>query len=164
MATCLERLKFFLDENGVKYEIQHHREVFTSQAVANELHEKGAHVAKVVIVWAAGKLVMLVLPAPTHVDFERVKAMLGTEHVRRAHEVEFKSVFPDCDVGAMPPFGNFYHLPVYIDHVLVEEPYLVFQAGSHRETMKVATTDYLRLVKPTPGDFALHARPVPATA
>lgn len=164
MMTCIERLGSFFDDYGVKYEVQEHRDVFTMQEVAAELHEKGAHVAKVVIAWAEGKLIMLVLPAPAHVDFDRVKDMLGTKHVRPAREDEFKFLFPDCDVGAMPPFGNLYTIPVYIHRLLTEEPYLIFQAGSHRETMRMATTDYVRLAAPTVGDFVLHTEAAGAAA
>lgn len=162
MESCLERLKYFLHENGVKYEVQRHREVFTMQEVAAELHEPGAHVTKVLIAWADHKLVMLVLPATAHVDFELVKKMLGAEMVRRAREEEFKPLFPDCDVGAMPPFGSFYKVPMYVDRSLTTEPYLVFQAGSHRETMKITTADYLRAAKPTVGQFAVQPHAAPA--
>lgn len=164
MEKCIERLKLFLSENGVKYEIQRHREVFTAQAVAAELHEKGSHVAKVVIVWADGKKFMLVLPAPAHVDFDRAQAMLSADDVRQAREEEFGFLFPDCDLGAMPPFGNLYDIPVYLDRSLTAAPDLVFQAGSHRETMKIPTADYLRLVSPSIGDFALQTRAAPAAA
>jgi Ala-tRNA(Pro) deacylase len=78
--------------------------------------------------------------------------------VRREREEEFKYLFPDCDVGAMPPFGNLYNVPVYLDRSLAEEPYMVFQAGSHHDTMRIAMADYLRLASPTVGDFTLRQR------
>jgi Ala-tRNA(Pro) deacylase len=164
MMTCIERLRSFFDEYGVKYEVQEHRDVFTMQEVAAEVHEKGAHVAKVVIAWAEGKLIMLVLPAPAHADFDKIKDMLGVAQARPAREDEFKFLFPDCDIGAMPPFGNLYAIPVYVHRSLTEEPYLVFQAGSHRKTMKIAMKDYLRLASPTAGDFIVHAQPAGAAA
>jgi Ala-tRNA(Pro) deacylase len=159
MDSCLERLKAYFGEHGVPYEIQQHRTVFTAQKVADVLHEKGRYVAKVFIAWVDGKLVMLVLPAPAHVDYDRVKERLGAKEVHAAHEEEFEHLFPDCEVGAMPPFGNMYHLPVHLDQSLSGLDHLVFQAGSHRETMKIAMADYLRLVSPTLGDFALHPEP-----
>ncbi len=154
-ASCLERLKFYLHENQVPFEVQHHREVFTAQAVAAEVHEKGAHVAKVVIAWVDGRLIMLVLPAPAHVDFERIEKMLHAQYARAAREEEFKHLFKDCDVGAMPPFGHIYSLPVYLDRTLTQVGDIVFQAGTHRDTLRLATADYLRLASPTVVEFAL---------
>jgi Ala-tRNA(Pro) deacylase len=162
MGNCLERLQTYFGEHGVAYETQQHRTAFTAQRVADALHEKGRYVVKVFIAWVDGKLVMLVLPAPAHVDYDRVRDWLRAQEVRAAHEDEFEHLFPDCEVGAMPPFGNLYHLPVYLDRSLADVDHLVFQAGTHRETMKIAMADYLRLVSPAVGDFVLH--PNTATA
>ncbi len=153
MTTCLEHLKRFLHDNGVPFEVQHHRQVFTAQAMAAELHERGAHVAKVVLARADGRIVMLVLPAPARVDFERARQALGADHVRQAREDEFKSLFPDCEVGAMPPFGNWYGVPVYLDRSLTLMPVIVFQAGSHQATLTIALADYLRLARPSLASF-----------
>ncbi|MBL8057911.1 MAG: YbaK/EbsC family protein [Anaerolineales bacterium] len=157
MAACMERLKFYLHENHVSFEIQHHPEAFTAQDVAATLHEAGGHVAKVVMAWVDGRIVMLVLPAPEHVDFERVEHLLHVQYARAAREEEFKHLFKDCDVGAMPPFGHMYGVPVYVDQSLTLPEHLVFQAGSHRDTIKIATSDYLRLATPTVVTFSLHA-------
>jgi Ala-tRNA(Pro) deacylase len=126
------------------------------QEVAATLHEKGEHVAKVFIAAVDGKPIMLVLPAPAQVDLDKVRAALRVKEARRAREFEFAQLFADCDVGAMPPFGNLYQVPVYIDRTLVDEPYIVFQAGTHHTTMKIAMTDYQRLANPFIGDFTLH--------
>jgi Ala-tRNA(Pro) deacylase len=126
------------------------------QEVAATLHEKGEHVAKVFIATVDGKPAMLVLPAPAQVDLDKVRALLKAKEARRAREFEFAQLFADCDVGAMPPFGNIYQVPVYIDRSLVDEPYIVFQAGTHHTTMKIAMTDYQRLASPVSGDFILH--------
>lgn len=157
MAACLERLKFYLHENHVPFEVQHHPEAFTAQDVAASLHEAGAHVAKVVMGWVDGRIVMLVLPAPEHVDFERVEHLLHAQYARAAREEEFKHLFKDCEVGAMPPFGHLYGVPVYLDHALTLPAQIIFQAGSHRDTIKLATSDYLRLASPTVVSFSLHA-------
>jgi Ala-tRNA(Pro) deacylase len=157
MPTCLDRFQTLLREQGVPFTAQHHREVFTMQSVAAELHEKGAHVAKVVIAWADGKLVMLVLPASRYVDFERVTTLLPANYVRAAREEEFKFRFPDCDPGAMPPFGNLYQMPTYLETSLNHQPEMVFQAGSHRDTLKIATADYVRLAAPIVADFCVDA-------
>jgi Ala-tRNA(Pro) deacylase len=160
MAACLERLKYYLHENQVPFEVQHHRDAFTAQDVAAALHEKGAHVSKVVIAWVDGKIIMLVVPAPEHVDFERVEKLLHAQYARAAREEEFKHLFKDCDVGAMPPFGHLYSLPVYVDQTLTQTAEMVFQAGTHRDTVKMATADYLRLASPTVVDFIVHPHPI----
>jgi Ala-tRNA(Pro) deacylase len=154
METCLDRLEQYLIENRIYYEVQEHRSAFTMQEVAAALHERGSRVAKVLIARADGQLIMLVLPAPLLVDFDRAGEMLGCKQLQLVREREFARLFPDCDVGAMPPFGNFYDMPVYLDDSLAEQPYLVFQAGTHQETMKIAMSDYLLLVDPKIGDFA----------
>jgi Ala-tRNA(Pro) deacylase len=156
MEACVDRLKQYLTDQHVYFEVQEHRQVYTMQEVAASLHEKGEHVAKVFIATVDGKPVMLVLPAPAQVDLDKVRAVLKAKEARRAREFEFAQLFADCDVGAMPPFGNIYQVPVYIDRSLVDEPYIVFQAGTHHTTMKIAMSDYQRLINPTVGDFTLH--------
>jgi Ala-tRNA(Pro) deacylase len=126
------------------------------QEVAASLHEKGEHVAKVFIAAVDDRPVMLVLPAPALVDLDRVRVMHNATEARRAREYEFAQLFADCDVGAMPPFGHFYQVPVYLDRSLADAPYIVFQAGSHHTTMKIAMSDYRRLANPQVGEFALH--------
>src|SRR4029453_3729747 len=164
MDKCVDRVQQYLTEHGVKYEVKRHREVYTIQEVAAEVGEKGRPVAKVFIAPADGRPIMLVLAAPDHVDYERVKEHLGVEHVERAHEDEMRQMFPDCDVGAMPPFGNLYHIAVYIDRTLADMPDVVFQAGSHRDTIKMTMSDYLRLAAPKITRFAMAPEPAePAT-
>lgn len=159
MEKCLERLKLYLSENGVAYEVQHHRDVFTSQKLAAELHEKGRHIGKVFMAWADGKFIMLVLPATRKVDLELARAALGANYVRLAREEEFRHLFADCDLGAMPPFGNLYGLPVYLDRSLTDMPYLVFEAGTHREAMRISMPDYVRLAAPVVREFTLQTEP-----
>jgi Ala-tRNA(Pro) deacylase len=156
MTTCLDHIQTYLAENGVHAEIEHHYETFTAQSMAAAVHEKGGFVAKVFIAFAEGDLVMFVLPATFRVDLSRAKELLGCETVRRALEAEFSRVFPDCEIGAMPPFGNLYDLPVYLERGLASQPYLVFAAGTHRDTIRMATADYVRLVAPAVADFAIH--------
>lgn len=151
---CRERLEHYLRENGVSFEVLAHSEVYTMQEVAGELHVPGRQVAKVVIVKADGEMVMLVVPAPSRLDFGRVRALLGAKKVVLAAEDEFAGLFPDCDAGAMPPFGNLYGVPVYVDEALAEEASIVFRVGTHRETMKVAYAGFARLAQPTVGAFA----------
>ena len=161
MTTCLDRLRAFLSDNGIQAEPEHHPETFTAQAMAAALHEKSKYIAKVFIAWADGDLVMFVLPANARVDLSRAQTLLKCQTVRPAREEEFSTVFPDCEVGAMPPFGSFYQLPVYFDSELATRPYFLFAAGTHRDTLRMFTSDYLRLVAPVMADFVLH-EPEPA--
>jgi len=164
METCVDRLKQYLTEQHAYFEVQEHRQVYTMQEVAAVLHEKGEHVAKVFIASVDDKPVMLVLPAPGHVDLERVRKMLKAAAARRAREFEFAQLFADCEVGAMPPFGNLYQVPVILDRSLVDEASIVFQAGTHHTTLKLAMSDYLRLVTPLIGDFVTRHEHEPVTA
>ena len=145
---CRERLEAYLQENAVPYEIQHHPVAYTAQRVADSEHLPGKLLGKVVLVIADEKLAMLVLPAPARVDWTRVAEALGTEEVRLAHESEFARTFPDCEVGAMPPFGNLYGLPVYVDQSLAADEKVFFQAGAHDETFSLRYADFARLAKP----------------
>ncbi len=153
-----ERLEAYMRENGVRYELHAHPEVFTAQEVAAVEHVPGRRFAKVVIADADGKFVMLILPASSRVDLVKLRAALGAQVARLAREEEFASRFPDCEAGAMPPFGHLYDVPVYMDPALDEQPRIVFNACSHKETMSLATADYKRLANPKMLEFAVpHA-------
>ena len=157
---CRERLQQWFREQRVTYALTQHPEAFTAQQVAASEHISGYGVAKVVMAVSDGMLVMLVLPAPYRVDLVRLKRALGATAVRLAREDEFASLFPDCEVGAMPPFGNLYGVPVYVDVTLTNDPQIVFNAGSHRETMTVAFSDFVRLTGPQIVEFAAVPRAV----
>jgi Ala-tRNA(Pro) deacylase len=101
-------------------------------------------------------MVMLVLPASYRVDMKKLKGILNCKKVGMAKEEEFQELFPDCEIGAMPPFGNLYNLEVWVDQVITEDEFIVFQAGSHVETLKIKYSDYARLVNPRVGDFSAH--------
>jgi Ala-tRNA(Pro) deacylase len=124
--------------------------------VAASEHLPSQQMAKVVMVVADGKLAMLVLPASRRVDEERAAAALNATTVRLAREEEFASTFADCDVGAMPPFGTLYGVPVYVDDGLAEHEDITFQAGSHTWTITLKYADFERLVGPMMADLALH--------
>jgi Ala-tRNA(Pro) deacylase len=108
----------------------------------------------VVIVCAGEEKVMLVLPAPYRMNVDLVRDMVGAKKARLAKEEEFVDLFPDCATGAMPPFGNLYGVPVYVDRSMAEEPDMVFRIGTHRETMKITYADFVRLAQPVVGDFS----------
>lgn len=154
--TCKERLEAYLRENEVPYQSQHHARAITAQEVAASEHVPGRMFAKTVIVTPADEasMVMLVLPAPYHVNPLKASAALGENDVHLADEERFADAFPDCEVGAMPPFGNLYDVPVYADRTLVEDETIVFRAGTHTDTMSVSYADFEKLVRPTVADFA----------
>jgi Ala-tRNA(Pro) deacylase len=155
--TGLMKLKEYLEKNQVRYEVGYHERVYTSQEIAAAMHVPGRELAKVVMVKADGKMVMLVLPASCQVETKKLKkALQKCKKLRIAKEREFEELFPDCEVGAMPPFGNLYHLEVWVDQVLTEDEFIFFRAGSHVETLKVKYNDYARLVNPRVGDFSVH--------
>jgi len=151
---CKERLEQYLREQSVPFQVQHHPETFTAQELAASEHVSGKSVAKVVMVLADGQLVMLALPAPDHVDLAKVRTLLGARDVRLAGEADFASWFPDCEVGAMPPFGHLYELALYLDESLVDDGTIYFQAGTHTDTISMSFADYQRLAHPAIAVFA----------
>jgi Ala-tRNA(Pro) deacylase len=151
----LAMLREFLEANNVAYAVHSHPEAYTAQEIAALQHVRGRTLAKVVMARSGADFVMLVLPADRRVDFEKLKA-LGFKEIRLAQEAEFANIFPGCDVGAMPPFGNLYGLPVYVDASLRQDDEIVFNAGTHTLTATVAFRDFVSLVKPIIADFAIH--------
>lgn len=153
-----ERLETYLREQGVRYELTPHPEAYTAQEVAAAEHVPGRQFAKVVIADVDGRQVMLILPAAARVDLVKLRSALGAKVARLAREEEFASLFPDCETGAMPPFGHLYDVPVYVDESLSTQPRIVFNACSHRETIALSVSDYLKLVTPTITEFATPHR------
>ena len=144
-----------LDENKVSYEILRHPEAVTAQRIAQAEHVKGRHHAKVVIVKSGDEHLMMVLPADHHIDLEKIEKAIG-KPVSLGKEQEFKSLFPDCAIGAMPPFGNLYGLPTYVDNSLAEQDYIVFEAGTHTDAIKMGYRDYEKIVMPEVKDLAIN--------
>lgn len=151
-----QSLETYLRQQGVSFQTMTHPVAYTAQEVAAAQHVPGKQLAKVVMADADGELVMLVLPASYRVEFPKVKTALKAKKVRLAREEEFDGTFTDCEVGAMPPFGNLYNLPVYVDSSLADVRDMVFKVGSHTTTMKVKFSDYEKLVKPQIVDLAAH--------
>jgi Ala-tRNA(Pro) deacylase len=156
------RLKEFLRKNNVNFETIVHPNVYTAQGVAAATHTPGKEFAKTVILNVDGAFAMAVLPAADVVDLALLEKDLGAAKVRMADEGEFASLFPDCEVGAMPPFGPLYNLPVYADETLAEDDWIVFNAGSHREAIRMAFQDFKRLVDPKLMKFRAPRRKVHA--
>jgi Ala-tRNA(Pro) deacylase len=159
---CKERLEAYLREQQVPFEVQHHRVAYMAQDVAAIEHIPSELMAKVVLVFADGTLTMLVLPASHRVDIAHVGAAIGAKKVYLAGEREIAAAFPDCEVGAMPPFGNLYGIRMYVDRSLAEDARFVFQAGTHTDTISMAYADYARLVQPRVAAFARHFREIQA--
>ena len=143
-----KRLKEFLDGQKVKYVVIQHSPAFTAQEIAASAHVSGKELAKTVMVRIDGKMAMAVLPASFKVDFDRLREAAGAERVELAGEAEFEDMFPGCEVGAMPPFGNLYDMEVYVSKRLAEDEEIAFNAGSHTELVRLAYADFERLVSP----------------
>jgi Ala-tRNA(Pro) deacylase len=156
-----QRLKEYLDSQAVKYVCVTHSLAYTAQEIASIAHVPGRDLAKTVMVFVDEKLAMAVLPANRHVSLGRLQDVTDAKSVRLASESEFRAAFPDCETGAMPPFGNLYGLPVYVD-MSVRHEEIIFNAGTHRELVRMAYADFARLAKPIVGEFAAEARHVAA--
>ena len=150
----VKKLKQFLDDNHVKYIAIRHSPAFTAQEIAASAHVPGKELAKTVMVKIDGEMALAVLPASERVDFMMLETATGAGKVELAAEDEFRSRFPDCEVGAMPPFGNLYGMPTYVADDLAEDEQITFNAGSHTELIRMAFPDYVRLVKPVQLHFS----------
>lgn len=153
----LGRLEKFLKERNIPYKVLPHREEYTAQEIAAAMHVKGKSLAKVVMIKAGDRFVMTVLPASWKVDFEKMKESLHSSDARLATEEEFKKLFPDCEPGAEPPFGNLYDLETVVDKSLAEDERIYFNAGNHTEAVEMGYKDYASLVKPKVADIGSHA-------
>lgn len=142
------KLKEFLDSQAVKYLKLAHSPTYTAREIAQSLHINGKKVAKTVIVFIEGKMAMAVLPANRSIDFDHFRKTIGEKKIELATEEQFKGMFPDCEVGAMPPFGNLYGMEVYVDQHLTEDKEIVFNAGSHSELVRMSYQDFARVVEP----------------
>ncbi|GIV46117.1 MAG: deacylase [Ignavibacterium sp.] len=152
------RLRSYLDENNIKYITIKHSPAFTAQEIAAVTHIPGKNLAKVVMINVKGKLAMAVLPASYKVNVEELKEQLGTDAVKLAHEKEFMNLFPDCEVGAMPPFGNLYGMDVYVAKALTEDEYIYFNSCTHTELIQMQYKDFEKLVQPKVLEFAHPAK------
>jgi Ala-tRNA(Pro) deacylase len=144
----------FLDRYHTKYVMIQHSPAYTAQEIAASAHIPGKELAKTVMIKLDGQMGMAVLPASAHVDFELLKEASGAKKAELASEAEFRDLFPDCEIGAMPPFGNLYGMPVYVAAALTEDREIVFNAGTHRELVRMLYRDFERLVQPKVLKFA----------
>ncbi len=142
------QLKDFLDSNHVKYTTITHSPEYTAQEIAASAHIPGKELAKTVIVKVDGEFAMAVLPATRHLSLSRLRTAAGVGDAEIASEAEFEKLFPDCELGAMPPFGNLYDMPVYVAEELTEDDKIAFNAGTHSELVQLAYSDFDELVHP----------------
>ena len=155
--AVVERLRRILEEQKVPYEVAAHPERYTTQEVAATAHVSGRAMAKVVMVKTGGVFAMTVLPAACRVSVQRVRDLLGDPGATIATESEFRGLFPDCEAGAMPPFGNLYDIPVYADDDLATRERITFEAGNHHEVVTMKYADFERLVQPRKAEFCAQA-------
>ena len=144
----LQKLRDYLDEEKVKYVVITHSPAHSAQEVAQAAHISGKEMAKTVMTKVDGEIVMVVLPASAKVDLGRLLDATGADEVELAHEREFKHLFPGCQLGSMPPFGNLFGLRTFVADELSEDEEIAFNAGSSTELIKLAYKDYARLVQP----------------
>lgn len=142
------KLKTFLDSEGIKYVKITHSPAYTAPEIAEAAHIRGRELAKTIVVCIDEKMSMAVLPANYTIDFEHFRKAIGAKRVELATEAQFQDLFPDCDVGSMPPFGNLYGMDVYVDRHLTEDKEIAFNAGDHTELFRMAYSDFEKLVKP----------------
>jgi Ala-tRNA(Pro) deacylase len=153
----LAKLREFLDQNGVEYTHTVHPLAYTAREVASAEHVPAREVAKTVIFLSEHGYGMAVLPGDSVVDLEQLRLDLGLSRLRLATEAELKELFPACELGAMPPFGNLFGLPVYVDSRLAGEDMITFNAGTHRDVIHMHFPDLDRLVNPSIVPFARRA-------
>jgi Ala-tRNA(Pro) deacylase len=155
--VLVERAKRLLETGGVAYETLPHREAYTAQGVASAVHVSGWQLAKVLVVRAPGEEpVMVVLPASCRLDLTALARVLDKSSVSLVPEEEIKVLFPDCEIGAMPPFGQLYGMPIYVDKCFPKAGEFAFQAGNHHEIVRMSYAHYERLARPAVADFCRH--------
>ena len=166
MNSIPKKLEKYLHKHRVQYEIIVHPTRYTSDEIAQAEHVPGNQVAKVVMLRCHDKDVMAVFPASHSVDFFNMSTMLGTQDVRMERESEFAKLFPDCEVGAMPPFGKLYGLPLYCDRSLAKELEIEFNAGTHTDTIRMEFSEFERLEAPIILNFSekFTGKPMARTA
>lgn len=144
----INRLKKVLDRNKIKYVTLSHSPAYTAQEIAETAHISGKEMAKTVILKLDGTFAMAVLPASHQIDFELLQEAFSATRVELASEEEFSDLFPNCEVGAMPPFGNLYGMHVYVAPELAEDEYIAFNAGTHTELIRMKYVDFEDLAQP----------------
>ena len=152
----MRKLKEFLENRHTRYVAIAHIPAYTAQEIAARAHIPGQELAKTVIIKVDGKMAMAVLPANFKVDFDRLKQALATDNVELAREEEFKYLFPECEIGAMPPFGNLFGMETYVAECLARNEHIAFNAGTHRELFRLPYKEYEELIQPKIINFTVQ--------
>ncbi len=152
--AILSSLQRFLDAHHVPYEVHAHRKAMTAAEIAVADHVPASEVAKVVVLRSGERFLLAVLPATRHLDLDRLRALAEDPQLRLASEAEFAGVFPACELGAIPPIGELWGVPVWVDDSLGRETETVFSAGNHHEAVHVVYRDFVRATKPMFGEFS----------
>lgn len=139
----------------IPYEVISHPKCDRAFETAEIEHVPASQFAKVVMIKIEGKDAMFVIPANRNLDFFKVSDAVGNENIWLGEEGEFHDLFPNCEVGAMPPFGSLYHIPCYVDVALEDQKYIYFNAGSHKECIKMPVSQYLALAEAEIGDYSV---------
>ena len=155
--ALLEKLRVFLDENHAEYTHTVHPIAFTAREVASAEHLPNREVAKAVVIFGDDGYHMIVVPANKLVDFQEVRLTMGLSHARLASEDELMRLFPDCETGAMPPFGRLYGIPTYLDSSLASEEHIAFNGGTHQDEIHMRTDEYRALAHPAVISLAREA-------
>lgn len=152
-AMPIESITAFLDANHVPYEVLHHQVDYTAQETAADTHTPGREFAKTVVLDVGAGHAMAVVPAPYRVDLEKIRQSVGTRQVSLASELEMSQLCPGCDVGAEPPLGNLFNMPVFVDPMLEEDETITFNGGTHNDAIRMRYDDFKNLVHPLSMDL-----------
>jgi len=154
--ACRDKLISLLKENKITFQLFSHKEIYTAQELASIHHVSGKSLAKVVMIKADDELIMVAVGAPYKVDLNKIAQLLKAEKVDVANERDFKDIFYDCDIGAMPPLGNLYKLKTFVDENLSKQENIIFKIGTHNETIKIKYSDYEKIAKPIVSDLVVR--------
>jgi Ala-tRNA(Pro) deacylase len=157
-----QRIRDFLESQDVPYEALHHSQAFTSQEVAHSLHISGKVCVKAVVAERDGEKVVVVIPASHRLNFQKLKSTLRADQLELLVESELVGLFPDCDLGAVPPFGNLYGIDVWVDRAVACAEKIVFCAGSHEDCIRMRYSDFAKLARPLVGQFSELGTPLAA--
>jgi Ala-tRNA(Pro) deacylase len=149
-----QRIRDFLDSQSVSYEAIHHTQAFTAQEVAHSLHVSGKKCVKAVVAEGDHKIVIVVTPASHRLNLKELKSALKVNQLEMLVESELVDLFPDCDLGAIPPFGNLYGIDVWVDRAVASSERIVFCAGTHEDCIRMRYSDFARLTRPFVGQFS----------
>lgn len=153
------RIQAFFDERKADYETVRHTPTFSARELAHEDHVPERKVAKTVVFLGDDVYAMAVLPSDERIAMEDLRHALGLKELRLATEAEMLDLFPDCEVGAVPPIGPLFDLPVYVDSRLTEQDRIEFNGGTHRDEIRMTYAEFARLAEPIVTKFGVHAPP-----